>query len=196
MRRPLLHQQRTNRRHRNRILRAVVAVLCTLPSAVASDVASLHLRNAGQINDHLYRGGEPSQEGLEDLSHLHVSVVIDLRESGSATEAERRAVEALHMKYINVPFPAMSAPSFAEMKRVLSLIVSDDAGTSFVHCRRGKDRTGTVIACYRIQHDGWTAARALAEAKAYGMSYAEFGMRSFILKFSPIDLPGPLAAGN
>ena len=28
-------------------------------------------------------------------------------------------------------------------------------GPIFVHCRRGKDRTGTVIACYRIQHDGW-----------------------------------------
>jgi hypothetical protein len=41
-----------------------------------------------------------------------------------------------------------------------------------------------VIACYRIQHDGWGNDRALEEAKEYGMSFVERGMRSFILHFS------------
>jgi protein tyrosine/serine phosphatase len=62
-----------------------------------------------------------------------------------------------------------------------------------VHCWRGKDRTGTIIACYRIQHDGWSSRQALKEAEQRGLSHAEFGMRSFILKFSPLDLPAPFA---
>jgi len=50
----------------------------------------------------------------------------------------------------------------------------------FVHCKRGADRTGTIIGCYRIAHEGWTADRALSEAKQYGMSWLERGMREYI----------------
>jgi protein tyrosine/serine phosphatase len=146
------------------------------------------------VNDHLYRGGEPGLEGLKELAGVHVLVDLDLRESGEGTDVEKRQAEQLGMKYINVPFPQLSSPGPDRMKRVLSLITSDDAGTVYVHCRRGKDRTGTVIACYRIQHDGWQNAAALAEANRYGMSRLERSMRSFVLQFKPMDLPGPLAA--
>jgi protein tyrosine/serine phosphatase len=59
----------------------------------------------------------------------------------------------------------------------------------FVHCRRGKDRTGTVIACYRIQHDGWDNRHALEEAKEHGMSSFERAMRAYILSFKPQTVP-------
>jgi hypothetical protein len=45
-----------------------------------------------------------------------------------------------------------------------------------------------VIACYRIQHDGWDNRRALAEARDYGMSHLEVAMQSFILHFTPLNL--------
>jgi tyrosine-protein phosphatase SIW14 len=54
-----------------------------------------------------------------------------------------------------------------------------------VHCRRGADRTGTVIACYRITHDGWSNRKALQEATSYGMSWIEFGMQRYVLAFQP-----------
>ena len=113
-----------------------------------------------------------------------------------ATESEKKIAEGLGLQYVNVPCPPLSAPSPAEIKRVLSLIEPDDSPKIFVHCRRGKDRTGTVIACYRIEHDGWNSRHAILEANKYGMSWSEWGMRSFILKFKPIDLPPPLSAGN
>ena len=37
-----------------------------------------------------------------------------------------------------------------------------------VHCRYGKDRTGVVIAAYRVVHEGWEPKAAAAEAKRYG----------------------------
>jgi tyrosine-protein phosphatase SIW14 len=173
--------------------RAIVLGACgTLLSSIA--YSAVHIRNFGEVNDHLYRGGEPSSQGLHELAAMHVSTVIDLREPGSGREAERRLAEELGMKYVNIPLPRLSAPSAAEMNRVLSLIVPDDAGRVFIHCWRGKDRTGTVIACYRIQHDGWTLAQALEEAKQNGLSRLEHAMRSFILQFKPVDLPASLAA--
>lgn len=119
---------------------------------------------------------------------MHITTVVDLREPGKNSELERQTVEALGMKYVNIPMSAFSAPTNQELARALSLLVHDSQPV-FVHCWRGKDRTGTVVACYRIQHDGWDNRRALAEAKKYGMSMTERGMRHYILKFKPLALP-------
>jgi tyrosine-protein phosphatase SIW14 len=162
--------------------------------ATAADQPVIHIRNFVQVNEHLFRGAEPSAQGLQDLAHIHIILDLDLREAGQATEAERQAAEKLGMKYVNVPLPPLHGPTPDEMKRILSLIYQDDTGRMFVHCWRGKDRTGTVIACYRIEHDGWDNRKAASEAEKYGMSWLQRGMRSFILGFKPVDLPPPLEA--
>ncbi|MBO0722086.1 MAG: dual specificity protein phosphatase family protein, partial [Blastocatellia bacterium] len=50
----------------------------------------------------------------------------------------------------------------------------------FVHCRRGSDRTGVIIALYRIKQDGWTAEQAIKEANLYGMGFIQFRKRQYI----------------
>ncbi|HEX4163843.1 MAG TPA: tyrosine-protein phosphatase [Bryobacteraceae bacterium] len=156
------------------------------------------MRNFGQVDGTIYRGAAPSEAALRDLAALHVKLVLDLREKGAETDREKAEVEQLGMLYRNVPFRPLSAPTPAQIQTVLTLLSNGNAAPVFVHCRRGKDRTGTVLACYRIQHDGWTGARALQEANSYGMSYVEHGMRSFILHFSalmPVAAP-PLAPAH
>jgi protein tyrosine/serine phosphatase len=64
-------------------------------------------------------------------------------------------------------------------------------GPVFVHCRRGADRTGTVIACYRIAHDGWQNLKALDEARTFGMSWLERAMRSYVLHYHAAAVPIP-----
>jgi protein tyrosine/serine phosphatase len=157
-------------------------------SCVAADVT--HVGNFGVVGEHLMRGAEPSSTGIKALSEAGVKLVIDLRETGAGTELEKQLAQKAGMKYINIPFPPLSAPKPEQVQMVLRLIEQNHSQTVFVHCRRGKDRTGTVIACYRVQHDGWDNQRALEEAKSFGMSSAERGMRSFILHFTPA-LGGP-----
>jgi hypothetical protein len=41
-----------------------------------------------------------------------------------------------------------------------------------------------VLACYRIKHDSWTSREAMVEAKRYGLSRFERGMRRYVLEFS------------
>jgi protein tyrosine/serine phosphatase len=166
--------------------RLAIAVCCVLQVALAADAPAAHVRNFGKVNNHLYRGGEPSLVGLQELAAMGVRVDIDLRESGEGTNVEQQAAKKLGMRYINIPFPPLSAPQNSLVERVMALLTGSNTDTVFVHCRRGKDRTGTVIACYRIQHDGWDHERALTEAKRYGISFAERGMRSYILHFTPI----------
>ena len=75
------------------------------------------------------------------------------------------------------------APSDASVARLLSLLATLP-GPVFVHCKYGADRTGTIIACYRLRHDHWTSTAALQEANRYGMSGLERGMRRYVLDFA------------
>ena len=171
----------------------LIALCCVLQAAVAANAPAAHVRNFGKVNDHIYRGGQPMLVGLQELGAMGVKVDIDLRESGEGTAEEKRAAEKLGLKYINVPLAALSAPTNAQIERILSLLMHSETDTVFIHCRRGKDRTGTAIACYRIQHDHWDNQRALTEAKQYGMSFAERGMRTYIIHFSPLSPASVLA---
>jgi tyrosine-protein phosphatase SIW14 len=176
-------------------LQPLIFILCLARLGLPGEVKPLHVRNFAEVNSHLYRGGVPSNIGLEELAAMHVSMIIDLREPGEGTDFEKRAVQMLGMKYVNLPLRPFSAPSQEQMDQVLALLLRNDSERIFLHCRRGKDRTGTVIACYRMQHDGWDKRAALAEALKHGMSFTERGMRSFILDFTPSG-PSALAKAS
>jgi protein-tyrosine phosphatase len=152
-----------------------------LPVFAASSVQGIH--NFYKVDEHVYRGAQPTGEGFQTLANIGVKTVIDLREPGDRSRNEEAAVTAAGMKYINIPMTGLTAPSEAETNRILALLEDATTGPVFVHCMRGADRTGAVIASYRIEHDGWDNARALKEALADGMSGFQFPRHSFIRNF-------------
>jgi len=158
-------------------------------SAWSAGATAQGIPNFHQVNDRIYRGAQPSAAGWESLAKLGVKTVIDLRaESEHSSKAEKLAVEAAGMRYVSVPFSDIWAPSNKQVSKVLNL-VDDSAGPVFVHCRRGADRTGTVIACYRIAHDCWGNRKALQEAMSNGMRWTAFGMRRYVLTFQAAGAP-------
>jgi tyrosine-protein phosphatase SIW14 len=171
---------------RKHVSRLALTFALALQLAAAADLANVHLRNFAQVNDHIYRGGQPTATEIEQLGAIGIKLVIDLRGTDDARDSERREIEKLGIHYKNVPFPAFSAPSRKQMEEALGLLLQSDSDPVFVHCLRGKDRTGTLIACYRIQHDHWENRQALEEAKHHGLSVAERGMRSYIAHFEPL----------
>src|SRR5579863_7889730 len=135
--------------------------------------------NFHQINDHLYRGAQPTALGFQSLAKLGVKTVVDLRESGGRSQAEEKIVTGLGMRYLSIPLSGYRAPASEQVSKLLALLDDSGAGPVFIHCRRGADRTGTIVACYRIRHDHWDNLHALQEAMSDGMSWLEHDMRSF-----------------
>jgi protein-tyrosine phosphatase len=102
-------------------------------------------------------------------------------------EKERRIVEGLGMRFVNIPLRGYQTPSDAHIQSALAELDSARKSNkpAFVHCRLGKDRTGTVIACYRILREGWKPAQALQEARSLGMSVRQRKMQRYVLKYQP-----------
>jgi len=139
--------------------------------------------NFGRIDDHLYRGAQPDAAGIARLKQIGVTTIINLRTSKELWSAEAEAALSNSIIYTNIPLEGMGRPTLDDMARILS-VISNAPGPVFVHCAHGCDRTGTVVACYRIQHDGWDVEAAMKEADRYGLSILERGMREYVSDFA------------
>jgi protein tyrosine/serine phosphatase len=161
------------------------AALCALMMLAGAAMAQSEARYSElpefhQVNQQLYRGAQPRDGGLRKLKELGIKTVISLRGENEITTDERKEAESLGLHYESVPLPGLNRPSSKDVERILALINAPENQPVFVHCNHGKDRTGTIVAVYRITHDGWTSEQAKAEAKRYGMSWVQRGMKDFI----------------
>jgi len=162
---------------------SVVLAAVTILSSVAfghSQPSYNELPNFYQVNDHLYRGGQPRPGGIRKLSELGVKTIVNLRAEQDLSRAEEKEAGLVNIRYFNVPMAGIGRPTEAEVSKVMAIIDAPENWPVFIHCRRGSDRTGTVVACYRISHDRWDGQRATAEAKKFGMSWIEVGMKDYI----------------
>jgi len=178
-------------------LRSIVITVFIAPVLLAGTAADPPgVGNFHPVDDHVYRGAQPTRDGIQTLAKLGVRTIIDLRGGKEHSDVEQNLVKAAGMHYVHVPFKGLEAPSDQEIATVLTLLNDSTAWPVFVHCRRGADRTGTVIACYRIAHDHWPNPKALAEARINGMSWMEHAMEHYIMGFKPLPDPAAKGAAN
>ena len=155
-------------------------MLFALGGLAQGDARYSELPNFHQVNAQVYRGGQPKAGGLEKLKVMGIRTILNLRGEDDHSRAEGDAARRLGLRYYSISLPGFSNPKDEEVDRVLEIINAHENQPVFVHCHHGKDRTGTIIASYRISHDGWNAEQAKAEAKRYGLSWVQFGMRNYI----------------
>ena len=155
--------------------------------------------NPGKINDYLYRGAQPNEQGLEELKKLGITTIVDLRaEDRGKSEWEKTATERLGMHFVHIPIAGFAAPTNEEVVQFLSLVRSStpqDGGQAvtlpngqpqkiFVHCLLGEDRTGVFIATYRMSAQKWPAEQALREMNSFGFNaFWHPAMKAFVRDF-------------
>jgi len=145
---------------------ALASTLSAEPSRQSESMRK-NLPNFGEVAPTLYRGGQPSQRGFSILAKRGINIVVDLRGS---RESERRIVTHLGMRYVGMPWQC-SFPRDKTFAQFLRLLQKNPGKKVFVHCRLGDDRTGMMVASYRMAREGWSAERAEKEMEKYGFDF-------------------------
>jgi protein tyrosine/serine phosphatase len=165
------------------VLAAALFVAAPASRARAEDTAYPELPNFHRVDASLYRGGQPAEGGIERLKALGIRTIVNLRYERALNVAEEAEARAAGLLYYNVPMYGLTRPPDEKVKRALALINDPKNQPVFVHCAAGSDRTGAIVACYRIERSQWTAESAIREAMSYGMMRAEVAKRAFVKDF-------------
>lgn len=168
-------------------LSAALFVFLSFPSVYsATTVEDLkkHIKNFHEVNSTVYRSGQPDSEAFGLLKNFGIRTIIDLRQPKEGTEKEKKLAEAAGLTYFNFPMDGFSKPSDKSIDEILVLLGSD-RGPYLVHCKHGRERTGLVIACYRVKHDRWTANKAYEEMGKYGYRWLfHWALKDYLFEFS------------
>ncbi|HEV8701156.1 MAG TPA: tyrosine-protein phosphatase [Candidatus Polarisedimenticolia bacterium] len=173
------------RRSLKRATSAAILVLlgAAAPAAQVDEPLYPDLPNFHKVDEHLLRGGQPGAGGVARLKALGVRTIVNLRHEPARVKAEMDEAAAAGLRYFSVPMYGLVRPTSEQVARVLGLIGDKDNWPVFIHCKAGADRTGVIVACYRVAQAGWTAEKAIREALDYGMMRIEFAKRSFVRDF-------------
>lgn len=138
---------------------------------------------AAEVAPGIYRGGMPDAQGVEWLAGRDVRTVINLRHFHGRSEG--RLVRAAGMHYEWIPLESTDAPEPEQVARFLAIVRNPEAHPIYVHCLHGVDRTGAMVAIYRMQEQGWNNAEALAEMEHFGAHGLLHDLRRFVGAFTP-----------
>ncbi len=126
------------------------------------------IANFRQADAWLYRGGQPDAEGMRYLNELGVRTIISFRWWKSAIITEKLAAQAFGIAFESIPLNYWTYPSLEVVDRFLALLDDQQKRPIYMHCKHGSDRTGVMLAVYRMARQGWTANQAYREMKACG----------------------------
>ena len=129
----------------------------------------------GQVTSTLLRGGQPSEAGFHKLKEMGVEVVVNFRDEPDKIAAEKKQVEALGMRYLSIPWNASKGPDDRQVAEFLEWVRANPERKVFVHCHLGRERTGVMVAAYRIVMQNWSVPQALDEMEFFGIRGLWFG---------------------
>ncbi len=135
------------------------------PSNWAIPIISEHLDNWYQVDAHLYRSEQPDDEAMAEIEAFGIKYVLNLREYHD----DEDEIDKTHLIPLHVPIRT-SDINDKHVVKALRLIRSAD-GPILVHCWHGADRTGTIIAMYRIIEQNWSKQEAIDELVHGGYHY-------------------------
>lgn len=147
------------------------------------------LENFAEVSAALFRGAQPTAEGFATLKARGVKTVVNLRVEYS----DRSLLAGTGLQYAEIP----CNPFHLEQKEAVRFlkIVSDPKNQPvFVHCAYGSDRTGTMVAAYRMTKQSWSADEAIKELRVFGYHPYYPQILSFLKAIDPAKIDAKVDA--
>lgn len=138
--------------------------------------------NFYRVDARLYRGGQPKAEGFKKLQTLGIKTVISLRKANEKTHNEIETLKTMGINFYNLPMSVYTRPSDDQIIFFLETVLNKNNQPVFLHCESGRDRTGAIVAVYRVVACGLTIKQAYKEAKNLGFwpYHGEAQLKNFI----------------
>jgi protein tyrosine phosphatase (PTP) superfamily phosphohydrolase (DUF442 family) len=171
-------QTSRHRRIRNLAVLAATGLFlftCPLPTQLAGSprprtwaqpVRLPGVPNLFRVTPKLYRSDQPTSEGMKNLKKLGIKTILNLRSFHS--DRDEIGPTGLISEHI---YMKPWHPEEEEAVRFLQIVTNPRLTPVLVHCQHGADRTGAMVALYRIAVQGWTKTEAIREMKEGGFGY-------------------------
>lgn len=137
------------------------------------------LPNFARISEALYRGAQPTREGFEELRKLGVRTIINLR----AGHSDEKLIQGLGFRYISIPTNTWDLNDRHSV-RFLKAALDPANAPVFVHCQHGSDRTGTMVAVYRVYAQKWKVEDAMKELPVFGFHRIWANLKTYLKKMN------------
>lgn len=135
--------------------------------------------NFYKVDEGIYRSSQPSNDEMQALSDMGINVILNLRNYHDNIKKLRNS----DIVQIHLPMRALDI-RHKDVVRALKILGKAERPI-LVHCLRGADRTGCVIACYRMVYQDWPKEKAIAEFRdpKFGYKEAAFpGILEFLIQ--------------
>ena len=156
--------------------------LANRPIDWAKKVELNPMYNLYKVDDDLYRSEQPTKEGMEALESMGIKSIVNVRNilndrrEGKATKLD------LYKKRINT-----WTIKYSEIIDALRLIQKAPKPV-LIHCKHGSDRTGCIVAAYRIAFMNWTKEEAIKEFQLGGYGYHEDAFPNILKLLKSIEV--------
>ncbi len=124
--------------------------------------------NFQKVSDTLYRGGRPTEQGLQYLKTSGFKTIINLENDTKSIAYELIVAKKIGLQLYSSPLSWQKAPDDKQINNILAALQNPQMYPIYVHCHYGMDRTGLVVGLHRVFAQKWTAPAAYNEMLKYG----------------------------
>ena len=136
------------------------------PTEWAQPVNLKGVPNLHKVSDDLYRSAQPTPGGMQQLQQLGIKTIVNLR----SFHSDRDDIGQTGLAYEHIYMKAWH-PEEQDAVRFLRIVTDPERTPVLVHCQHGADRTGSMVALYRIAVQDWTKEAAIREMTRGGFGY-------------------------
>ena len=126
--------------------------------------------NFYKVSETLFRSEQPTEDGMKNIEAFGIGTVISLR-------SRQKDVELAKNTELNLIHVSMRAwnPKYEDAVKVMYFLNPNNPETNkkpiLIHCYHGADRTGMMVALYRMVYQNWEREEALNEMLNGGNGY-------------------------